>query len=221
VITGPVESGRHYIRIGGTFTEGEIDELGGIGSIVTAPGPERQEILRIGVTAVGAGTIRLQPEPADALGNETLIRGSDDELSVDQVRYVSTELTIVEESDEERLDDNNDGSLTAGDVIQVINFLGRHGTTEFEKLDDIAPISMGDEDGSVVAEEMRLRRFDINKSGMISALDALIIINGLGRAKLNEEFARQSQVDAALDSLMEDDDEDDETLLINETIGIE
>jgi hypothetical protein len=223
VITGPVEYGVGFSRIaGGEFDEGEIDDLGAIGLTVAAPGGEPQQIYRIGVQAVGAGEITLQPEAADAVGTATLIRGRDTEVPEYLLRYTPLSLSIVAKPEVDPLDVDGNGTLTAGDALLVINFLGRFGTTSVDELEEkVLGVAAEGEQGTDTEME-KMRRYDTSGDGKISALDALVIINDLGRKTLADNFAQQSRVDMAIDTLIEDDDEDkdDDATRIVDTLGI-
>ena len=65
----------------------------------------------------------------------------------------------------------------------------------------------GEGDGSTAADIAAMRRFDINRSGVISALDALFAINALGRRAIASEIAEGMQVGMQIDTLIDDDDE--------------
>jgi hypothetical protein len=211
VITGEVEYGPGFTRIaGGELHEGEVDDLGAIGGGIEAPGGERQQILRISVQAVGAGEITLQPGPADARGTEALLRGRETEVPASRVRYSPLTFSIIEPPPGEPLDADGNGILSAVDALVVINFLGRYGTTTLDQLAEtvIGPGSEGEEAAAVGLDAMR--RYDTSGNGIISPLDALVVINGLGRRTLADEMAEGMQVGIGIDTLIEDDDDDDD-----------
>jgi Dockerin type I domain len=178
IITGPIEYGPGFAGLpGGSFTDGEIDDLGAFSDEIDPPGADQQMIMRIAVQAVGAGQVTLQPEPADAEGTQTLLRGENTELSPESVHYRPLALTILEESGPDPLDVNGNGEVTASDALVVINFLGEHGTTQ---LSDLVSGEFSDEDLQL------MRRMDTNRSGFISALDALFIVNRLNVVSINQ-----------------------------------
>ncbi len=180
VITGPVEFGPDFGDIpGGTFSEGEIDDLGGIGSLIEHTYSVDNQILRIGARAVGAGDVTLQPEPPDDLGNEILLRGNDYEVPIESVRFVPMQLSIVDASDPVPFDADGNGVLSASDALVVINFLGRFGSTLLE-----TGASLAGAEGEPVLDMETMRRYDTNSNGEITPLDALVVINRLTQTHL-------------------------------------
>lgn len=223
VITGPVEYADGFRPVGGgEFDEGEIDDLGAVDGEFESPGGDLQAIYRIGVQAVGAGEVTLQPEAADEQGTETLIRGNDFEVPLSQVRYTSTTLTILEESDDDPLDVDGNGQRTALDALLVINFLAEYGNTYISELEEkvLAARGEGEQPGDVDVQAMY--RLDTNQNGQISALDALVVINGMYNDQLSVgPTAEGEQVVVGVDRLIEDDEDDEaaEQRLIAETMG--
>jgi hypothetical protein len=200
VITGPVEFQEGFTGIrGGEFDEGEIDDLGAIGNRIEATGNDQQSLLRIAVRAISAGQITLQPQPADASGTEALLRGRETEVPASRVLYTPTTLSIVATLGEHHLDADGNGDVTAGDALVVINFLGRYGTTDLERLAEtvLGSTAEGEQVSPLRLEAMR--RFDTSRNGTISALDALMVINGLGRQSLINEMAESEDDDTPLD----------------------
>jgi hypothetical protein len=124
------------------------------------------------------------------------------------VRYSPLTLSIIEPPPGEPLDADGNGILSTVDALVVINFLGRYGTTTLDQLAEtvIGPGSEGEEAAAVGLDAMR--RYDTSGNGVISALDALVVINGLGRQTLANEMAEGMQVGIGIDTLIEDDDDD-------------
>lgn len=208
VVTGPVEYGDGFVGLPGSeVTEGEIDELGALSNRIEAPGSERQEILRIGVRAVGAGEIVLEVDAADEKGTETLLRDRETEVPRGDVRYTSLTLNIQPKPDGNPLDADGSGDLTASDALVVINFLGRYGTTSLDDLAERVRAVLGEGEQMSDQAIAEMRRYDTNGSGEITALDALVIVNGLQRQSLADSVTGE-QVDAV--TLLADDDDDDD-----------
>ncbi len=206
VITGPVEYGPGFTSIRtGSFDDGEIDDLGAIGNVIENPGNARQQILRVGVRATGPGEVALRPGAADERGTETLLRGLETEVSRSSVRYTSLTLRIVEAAqidppDGDPLDADGNGQVTAADALVVINFLGRFGSMSLEQLSDRVMAARGESEQSPVDDLLAMRRYDTSGNGTITALDALVVINGLGRQALVADAERGGGMD-------DDDDE--------------
>ncbi len=211
VVTGPVEYGPGFASIpGGAFDEGEIDDLGAISTEIEAPGNQRQQILRMGVRAVSPGEITLKLGAADQRGSETLLRRRETEVAKENVRYTSLTLDIVEAPASDPLDADGSGFLTAADALVVINFLGRYGTTSLEDLVQRVGAARGEGEEMTDQEISKMRRYDTNGSGEITALDALVVINGLERQSIANELAAGQQVSFAFGTLLDDDDDDDD-----------
>ena len=206
VVTGPIEYGPGFTSIPGSdFDEGEIDDLGAIGSEVDPPGNERQQILRIAMRAVSAGEVSLQLEPADARGTETLIRGRETELPASRVRYTALDLTIVEAADGGHLDADGNGEVSAADALVVINFLGRFGTTDLDSLEATVSGVGAEGEQSDSDKLLAMRRYDTTGNGTISSLDALVIINGLTRLALVNDVAEAEDDDDLIEMAPPDD----------------
>ncbi len=205
VITGPViyTSGFSGAQTG-SFTEGEIDDLGALDNGAEAPGREIQPLLRIGVRAVGAGRVSLQPEPADTIGTATLVHGLNREVPANQVRYLPLSLSITAEPIPDPLDIDNNGDVTAGDALEIIRFLNLYGSVELDDLEATVRSVRGEgEDAASFASEMtQMRRLDASGDHRITALDALMIVNDLQRQEVEANSA------FAMGSLIDDDDDE-------------
>ncbi len=203
-IAGRPEFGDDFDRVGREdhfdITDSAINDLGAISSVVANPGNALQVLIRVPVVARSAGQVRLTPEPADGLGTETLIRGDDDSLQLDSVRYQSLRLSVLPQLDLDTLDSDADGEVKAGDALKVINFLGRFGSMKLEDLPArvtqlLKDHASGIQSQGTVAEGESvgrlninlMRRLDANGSGTITALDALVIINRLSRISASTE----------------------------------
>lgn len=217
VLTGAVEYGEGFSEFGrGEISEGEIDDLGAIGSVFGPPESATDVVYRFEVQAVAPGEVTLQPDPADRRGTETLIYGYDYEVDDDQVIYTPLSLNIIEEATTDPLDVNGSGSITASDALMVINFLGAHGPA----CRLAAAQSLVDDGCGFSAEDLSV--YDTNGSGTVTPLDALVIINAMGKQSFEAERVDVERVDVAIDKLIEDDDdeEDDQMARMVEMIGI-
>ncbi|QDT05987.1 Dockerin type I repeat protein [Rubripirellula lacrimiformis] len=177
-LTGEFQHLNDFKALGdGGGMDGVLDEMGVFSSDVEHPGNEQQTLLRIGVIAVGVGDVLITPTAADEPGHEILLRGRDTETPAESVRYLSTSLTITEAPVFDPLDTDEDGQVTAVDALRVVNFLGRYGVAP---VDDLPQLLAAEETATGISLE-ETRRLDTNQNGSITALDALVIINRLGR----------------------------------------
>lgn len=208
-LTGDVEYLEGFGSVNGsTINDGGIDELGAVSTEIDHPGSELQRLLRVGVRALGAGDLVLQINPADEQGNETLLRGIDTEIDSSQVQYLPLELAIVAEASPNPLDADGNGNVTAGDALVVVNFLGRHGNMTLEELEALA--GNGEGEGLSPSDIEAMRRYDTNRSGAISALDALVVINNMERDEnVATAEAENSTVQPGLSSADIDDDDEE------------
>ncbi|TWT92723.1 dockerin type I domain-containing protein [Stieleria varia] len=219
-LTGQVEYGDGFSRVANfVITDSEVDELGAIGNQVQPPGNEVQTLLRIGARALAAGDVQLQLDPADNPVAETTMHGIDDAIDLDRVRLGSLELTIVESEGTDPLDVDGNGSVTAGDALMVVNFIGQHGVLTLN--DIVATGAEGEQVSQTDLESMR--RMDTNRNGSISALDALFIINRLREVRLAElnaeQLSSESVTPQPLSSIVSADAMDDDDDVAGETVN--
>lgn len=78
----------------------------------------------------------------------------------------------------DKRDTDKSGSVTAFDALQIINFLSRYGEgvpggLTLEEFEEWAEANPG------VASSVYSSKFDVNKSGTVTALDALLVVNGV------------------------------------------
>ena len=202
-ITGPVQYSDGFSGVSGSeFGDHLIDDLGAVSNQIDHPGNAEQSLLRIGVRAVGpsangdSSVLRLSPESAGALGTETLLRGEQAEVPAHRVRYLPLELTILPVVGDRPLDSNDDGNVTAIDALLVINFLARYGATELTDLPEI--IQAGEGEAAANSDLQMLRRLDTNRSGTITALDALVVVNhittSVATVEINQDRAEEEEV---------------------------
>lgn len=202
-LTGAVELLGLFDQLGSVDSESGIDDFSAIENLIDHPGDSVLAVVRFGVRAIAGGEVKLELSPADKLGAELLLRGRDTEVSPLEVRFGSLELSIdgVRPTD---IDAN--GRVTPLDALRVINFLGRHGVFEVDRL---AETLSGEPENVSLDLEGRLtamRRFDINADRWITPQDALLVINEVAR-----EAARPTVLVEG--ELSDDDSQDDEALL--------
>ncbi|PAY21194.1 hypothetical protein CKO51_02595 [Rhodopirellula sp. SM50] len=202
-----------FDEIGEPITAEGIDEFSALEALIEHPGNDAQGVVRFGVRAIAGGQVTLQLDPAESLGAELLLRGRNDEVSPLEVDFGSLTLNI---DGIEPTDTDASGAVTPSDALRVINFLGVYGSV---LVDDLPTLSTRVE-GEAVEQRLRsMRRLDTNADGLISARDALHVINDLarlfGRADATDgggSNAEAESVDAAIASDFLSDDDDDDTL---------
>ncbi|MEE2935600.1 MAG: dockerin type I domain-containing protein [Planctomycetota bacterium] len=182
------------------FKNGVIESLGvkskETGSeLIEGEASEWQEMLRIGVRAVATGEVELLPQPAGEGGAAALLRGMDQQLPDNLVRFVETGFEILPALRDKPHDATGDGKLTPLDALVVINFLGDFGSVRLADLPGKLGFDSSQREGEAPASIDAMKRYDTNGNGIITALDALIVINGLtlasvtAEAEADEEFA--------------------------------
>ncbi|MEM0924456.1 MAG: dockerin type I domain-containing protein [Planctomycetota bacterium] len=100
-------------------------------------------------------------------------------------------------------DSTADGEVTAHDVLVVINFLAKYGSTDLDALPEKLGIQMPEFDEVIPAELDAMMRYDTDANGSITAHDALYVINQLGRIVGTSDSAS-------------DEDEDEERAFVGE-----
>ncbi len=207
VLSGPVEYGDGFQSINhGELGHAFVDDLGAIGNRVESQGNGVQRILRIAARAVASGEFTLTPEAADAEGTETLLRGRDTIVPDHSVRFSPLTLAIVDPPQENPLDADGNGIVSARDALVIINFLHRFGTTPVAELEERIATVRGERE-TVTGDEMAvMRRYDTNANGTITTLDALVVINRMSRERLNRD--RTESVFAAIGAGLDNDDDD-------------
>ncbi|MFK8115664.1 MAG: dockerin type I domain-containing protein [Rubripirellula sp.] len=197
-VTGPIEFGEGFTGMSGTeFGPDFMNNVGGLSDQIDPPGSTTQQILRIGVRAVGAGNLRLRPQSAGESGTEALLRGRQTEVPESRVRYTTLELEIVEGVDDEPLDSNGDGAVTAVDALVVINFLSRYGVTDLSQLAERVRSFSAEGEEMSDGEIDLMRRLDTNRSGSITALDALVVVNNINSSSLADDTDAEGEEEVA------------------------
>ena len=198
---------------GEPITAKGIDEFAALEALIEHPGNDAQSVVRIGVRAIAGGQVTLQLDPAESRGAELLVRGRNDEVSPLEVDFGSLTLNIA---GIEPTDTDASGAVTPTDALRVINFLGLYGSVLIDDLPTLTTHVEG-EDGEQRLRSMR--RLDTNADGLISARDALHVINDLARLFNRDDAAaggarnaEAESVDAAIASDFLSDDDDDDRL---------
>jgi Dockerin type I domain len=181
-IIGPAENLSNFdSRPGATYTESEIDEVGGFHSDPESSISAEVAFLRIAVRAEQAGSVTLRPKPADEVGYENLLVEIDRQIPIDRVQYIPLEVTIVEETAADPMDANEDGTVDAIDALAVVNYLRRNPNSSSVDLQLESSSRKSGETPRIDVEAMR--KLDTDKSGQVTALDALVVINWLRRKR--------------------------------------
>lgn len=215
-ITGPVEYTPGYSGVRtGSFSEGTIDDLGAVSNSINTPGSDIQQLLRIGVRAVTAGRVTLRPEPADGIGTASLLHGLSTEVPAEQARYRPLTLSITESAQADPLDVDGSGSVTAGDALAVINFLNRYGNVELMNLEATVRGTGAEGEDAMAIELAQMRRLDTSRDDVITAMDALMIVNDLHRqsfaVSMNDNAGESEEpVGVMLDKLIDHEDDEEE-----------
>ncbi len=215
-ITGPVEfaSGYSSVRTG-SFSGVEIDDLGAVSSSISSPGNDIQPLLRIGVRAVGAGRITLQPESADGIGTASLLHGLSSEVPAEQARYRPLTLSITPSAETDPLDVDGSGSVTAGDALAIIHFLNQFGNVAISELAATVRGNATERNAAMEIDLAQMRRLDTSRDDVITAMDALMIVNDLHRQSFavpgkDQVGESEKPVGVMLDMLIDDGNSDDD-----------
>ena len=176
-----------------------------------------QTLLRIKARAAAAGEVTLKPDFADKVTSETLLRGIDEEISDVNVRLKDLTLTIVDPEPPEPepldpLDADGSGGVSSVDALVVINFLKQYGSTDVADLEQRVAEVRGEAEATQADSMSKMRRYDTNKSGSITSLDALVIINRLQQLPAVDAVLKTDVVGSTIQtSIASVDDDDDET----------
>lgn len=183
---GTAEAGEGYTfidaddiaaKIGAQFIEGlgVIDTDGtepGIGSI-------SRLLFRLRVTAKAEGDLTLVAAAAQGNGEETAVFGETDAIKEREIKRTPLTIRVTEPAlTDEPTDVDGDGHVRPVDALRVINVVSRHGVGTVEDLRNRMSLSNRTAASSAAID---LRRFDVNRSGTITPLDALLVINHLSR----------------------------------------
>lgn len=183
---GTAEAGEGYsfvdaddiaTKIGSQFIEG----LGVIDADGTGPGigSASRLLLRVRVTAKAEDDVTLVAAAARGNGEETAVFGETDAIKESEIKRTPLTLRVTEpELADEPTDVDGDGQVRPIDALRVINVVSRHGVGTVEELQN--RMSLSDRTAASSAA-MDMRRLDVNRSGTVTPLDALLVINHLSR----------------------------------------
>lgn len=169
---GPDYNRTPPVNSGDARTPGLINEVGAIQTGDSPLGPEEKLLFTVIMTASAVGTANFIADPADISPlHDTLLFQPPTAVPIDEIRYGFDSVTVVAStgSGEGNTNPNNaydvnaDGTVSAMDVLNVINALNTTGA---------GSLSGGEgEDPKVFV--------DVNADGTLSAMDALLVINYL------------------------------------------
>ena len=205
-LTGDIELLGSFDDFGNPITETGIDEFTALEVLIDHPGDRPQPVVRFGVRALAGGEVRLQLDPAESIRSELLIRGRDDLVSPSEVDFGGLTLSI---EGIEPTDTDANGEVTPTDALRVINFLGVYGSVRVEEFAGLAAALEAEEgDGRIDVEAVR--RLDTSGDGVVTARDALLVINDLAVRFFARGEAEPIGLTSPVD-LLGDDDEDEES----------
>jgi hypothetical protein len=207
-LTGVVGLQGDFDQLGDAVGESGIDDFIALENIILHPGSAAQPVVRFGVRAVAGGEVALQLAPADRLGAELLLRGRDSEVSPLETRFGGLDLFI---DGIRPTDTDGNGRVTPLDALRVINFLGRHGVVEVDRLPQLLTGEPESFDSQSDARLTAMQRLDINADRWITPRDALLVINEVARIA-----ARPTVLGTAEGESLGDESFHDETLLPGE-----
>jgi hypothetical protein len=138
--------------------------------------------MRVRVTAIAAGDVTLVTGAAQGTGEETTL--FDGANAIDESEITRKPLTIRVTDPIVTLvpaDVDGDGEVRPLDALRILNLIGRHGAGTIEELKN--RMSSSNPAAALSAENsaMDMQRFDVNRSGTITPLDALLVIDHLSR----------------------------------------
>ena len=183
---GTAEAGEGYTfidandlasKIGSQLIEG----LGVIDADGTEPGigSASRLLFRLRVTAITQGDVMVAAAAAQGNGEETAVFGETDAIEESDIKRTPLILRVTDPAlTEEPTDVDGDGRVRPVDALRVINLVSRHGVGTIEDMKNRMSLSDRTEASSAA---MDLRRFDVNRSGTITPLDALLVINHISR----------------------------------------
>lgn len=179
IVFGPNYRRVPPVNSGDIRTSGLINEVGAIQSDNNGQplGPQEELLFTITFTANGIGAANFIGDPADILPlHDTLLFQPPTAVVPDRIRYGFDSFNVVATGSgggaggegatnpNNAFDVNADGSVSAIDVLNVINALNTTGSQ-----------SLGGGEG----EGPSKLYLDVNADGMLSAMDALMVINHL------------------------------------------
>ncbi len=177
---GPDYNRTPPVNSGDARTPGLLNEVGAIQTGDVPLGPDEKLLFTVTMTAKAVGTASFIGDPADISPlHDTLLFQPPTAVPFDEIRYGFDSVTIVAAAGgsgegntnlNNRYDVNADGTVSAADVLNVINALNTTGATVLAGAEG--------EDPKVFV--------DVNSDGTLSAMDALLVINYLNSRAAGE-----------------------------------
>ncbi len=204
-----VEAGPEMTLIGAS-TVGEriqphaIRNLGVIDSDAQSGDGQSQMLLRIRAKATKVGVAEFSSRGnSDGNNNinptpfETLVFGSEKPLDEANIVRTGARLEIVDPVDSvDEGDVDGDGDVRANDALRIINMISRHGVGTIPEIKGRMEAKAKTKIQGEATPTIDVARYDVNRSGSVTALDALVVINRI--AKLKREASGQAGKSAAL-----------------------
>jgi hypothetical protein len=188
-IEGTVEPGEGFSfidadNVADKITGQAITSLGVLdadGALPETLGDASQVLLRVRLTATENGAVTLVAAPAQNGSEETTVFDDSEALKESQIKRTPLAIVIGEPAFEgEPTDVDGDGNVRAIDALRVINMVSRHGVGTVDEIKARMDKS-SNSSGKSVLQTDDVRRFDVNRNGSITPLDALLVINHLSR----------------------------------------
>lgn len=183
---GTAEAGAGYTFIDANDIAAKIESqfiegLGVIDADGTEPGigSASRLLFRMRVTAKAEGDVTLVAAAAQGNGEETAVFGEMDAIEESEIKRTPLTIRVTEPAlSDEPTDVDGDGQVRPIDALRVINVVSRHGVGTVEDLKN--RMSLSDQTSASFAA-MDIGRLDVNRSGTVTPLDALLIINHISR----------------------------------------
>lgn len=214
-LTGDHETGDGFQSIAdGELRAHEVDEFGAVSVFASPPGRAGNLVVyRFQALATSAGPQSVSLNAPDHHTSENTVYGRDTLVHSDRIEFGNLVLTVSDVSESAAADVNGSGDVSALDALMVINFLSEYGSGQLSELASVMRTAdaMGEANLSPNAMDdaiTSMERLDVNQSGSITALDALVIINRLNRPSTEgEPVTTLAPLSADTISHHDDDDE--------------
>ena len=186
---GTVEPGAGYLFVDANNIDSKVSPqlIEGLGvidadGIEPAIGSNSRSLLRVRVTAVTAGDVTLVAAATEGNAEETALFGGTNAVEEKEITRTPLTIRVTEPTvTSDPADVDGDGKVRPVDALRVINMIGRHGVGTVEDIMNRMGISAPSAATSAANAAMDIQRFDVNRSGTITPLDALLVINHIGR----------------------------------------
>lgn len=194
ILTDTVEPGPGFVfvhesDVANKVTDHTVFDLGVVSSTTNGRSGVPVLLLRILASAVSQGVVEFTPEIPVTLGAETTVFGLEQVVPEEFINRRSVRLQVVVPSEVEdpRVDStdvNRDGSTHAFDALLVLNMMRHFGVGE---VNEVASRVVAKEAevgivGATIRSRMSVARYDVNRDGKLTPLDALLILNHISRA---------------------------------------